>query len=579
MKSTKICDYDISTVKKVYDAILKWADYEGTCAEFLDWFDAAKKTIDKKLMKSAEKPGAREYNLPVYEDLEYQNLIDVLYDNEDSFLIGGNNSKDICKDYFWVDDNNLERGKLYLADIDKPILEKRFTEDDIWSFIAYYKMNEYKGINDETRALIRKFIEERCRKNDVDALQEKGYSCYGGNELYDCDWKMARDCMLKILKLTGHGWAANTLGYIYYYGRCNEGKPQYKEALKYFTLASATGNVEAMYKLGDMYFNGYGTEKSREAAYNLYGQIYDDQKKAFCYGDTYCKFADAALRMGNLRIRDYKEQVEAGDEDDVNPFLIMDAYEYYLQADYAIKLRVKNHDYYGDNVVYNAIQKSIAEAKQLLDENNLKYDKASLTCEDAYGFRYLTAGGRRVKVDVSEMANDKFKFKGTRLVRADEYVAPKSLITVTECGYCTLAYDVTYTFNKVKSLKIKGKDKTSFIFNDYDYEIIGIDEYKMTFTYDGAVTATIVYKDCTFKKPAVKKATGKKVRFASIRFSQEGRLYDYICSNKKITVGSKVIVEGYEGPVEVVVEKIFELEDTETSLPIDRYKKITKLAK
>ncbi len=77
---------------------------------------------------------------------------------------------------------------------------------------------------------------------------------------------------------------ANTLGYIYYYGRCNGGVPEYDKAFYYFGIAAANGLYEGMYKLADMFRHGYGCRESRHTARNLYGMVYEDSLKHFLQG-------------------------------------------------------------------------------------------------------------------------------------------------------------------------------------------------------------------------------------------------------------------------------------------------------
>ena len=49
--------------------------------------------------------------------------------------------------------------------------------------------------------------------------------------------------------------AYDCLGYIWYYGRT--GKRDYEKAFKYFSLSAEAGNLQAAYKVADMYKNGY----------------------------------------------------------------------------------------------------------------------------------------------------------------------------------------------------------------------------------------------------------------------------------------------------------------------------------
>lgn len=60
------------------------------------------------------------------------------------------------------------------------------------------------------------------------------------------------------------------LGYIWYYGRT--GTKDYEKAFNYYTLAKNAGSTIAVYKLADMYKNGYYVEKD----YDTYCKIIEE---------------------------------------------------------------------------------------------------------------------------------------------------------------------------------------------------------------------------------------------------------------------------------------------------------------
>ena len=140
----------------------------------------------------------------------------------------------------------------------------------------------------EERGRWRGIIEEMCEKNDARAIETKAYCCYGGDPLYSCDWKTSRDCLLQLMEHPDtddedRGRFANTLGYIYYYGRCNDGVPQYEEAAKYYSLGAACGYYESCYKMVDLYMNGHGVINIEMAALNLVSWVYGETRKRFLH--------------------------------------------------------------------------------------------------------------------------------------------------------------------------------------------------------------------------------------------------------------------------------------------------------
>ena len=209
----------------------------------------------------------------------------------------------------------------FLGNKGKPIEEWIFPDNEVEYYIGRFNDDEFvKHATDKQLELARKFINERCDKDHELALYTKGYACYGGNRLYHCDWYTSRDCMIRLFDKTDDPRYANTLGYIYYYGRCNEGVPEYEKAFHYFGIAAANGMYEGMYKLADMFYHGYGCKESKRTARSLYGMVYEDCLKKFMAGEN-TDFADAALRMGNVFAKGIDEEID-----------YTSAYYYYLQA-------------------------------------------------------------------------------------------------------------------------------------------------------------------------------------------------------------------------------------------------------
>lgn len=174
--------------------------------------------------------------------------------------------------------------------------EKTSAEKEAW-LRPFEEDENLRMMDEEALAKARRYAEELCREDNVFALRLKGYACYGGNRLYECDWTAARDCMLRLRELTDDAEYANTLGYIYYYGRCNGGEPEYEKAFSQFSYAAANGLFEAIYKLGDLYSHGYGCRKSEETAQNLYHMVYNETKKKIPPG-VRCEFCGCGASAG-----------------------------------------------------------------------------------------------------------------------------------------------------------------------------------------------------------------------------------------------------------------------------------------
>ncbi|MBQ1478038.1 MAG: sel1 repeat family protein, partial [Erysipelotrichaceae bacterium] len=208
---------------------------------------------------------------------------------------------------------------------------------------VYRRELDHMQIDEERRELFKRYLDELIDHKDAYAMKVKGDLHYGGSSFYPCDWNICRDLLERSFELEQDPYTANSLGYIYYYGRCNNGVPEYDKAFKCFTFGYIHHLYESAYKLADMYKGGKGVPKSMETYASMIEDLYDYALKDFCEGEDK-SFADVALRMGSV-VEDFYEEPK-------------DAYAYYLQADYAIKKRSKM-GYYGDDKVAGHIGEAL----------------------------------------------------------------------------------------------------------------------------------------------------------------------------------------------------------------------------
>lgn len=238
-------------------------------------------------------------------------------------------------------------------------------------------------------------------------IEKEGYRLYhiaGKNtEL----WRECTDCFLYLME---HGVRAdkkakyaNTLGYIYYYGRVNDFKPEYDKAYKYFSIGAEGGFYESMYKLGDMYLNGYYVEKDPQKAVKLYTQVYEDVEPQFREERFSGVFADIALRLGNL----YRNGIGCTQNDKKALFI-------YTMADYAIKERMKYEDFFGNQKVADSISKELSELQEKLGVDTKK-KVISSDCPQALplalaggfcAYVYFTKKGNNIAIDIERELYD-----------------------------------------------------------------------------------------------------------------------------------------------------------------------------
>ena len=448
----------------------------------------------------------------------------------------------------------------YLAERGKPVEERTFSEDEKKNFIRHFNNDEFVNAAGEKQlALGRKFIDELCEKDSGLALYTKGYACYGGNRLYPCDWNTSRDCMLRLYEKKDDPQYANTLGYIYYYGRCNDGVPEYDKAFNYFGIAAANGLYEGMYKLADMFRHGYGCKQSLRTARNLYGMVYEDSIKHFLKGE-HASFADAALRMGNVFAKGINEEVD-----------MIEAYCYYLQADYAAKLRAAESDFFGNTTVVINIQKALDEIKAKLPEGffqkYIEYATPNL-------FADLADNNNRCELTIDVDSEGRRVMTARRLPTQSLPDYEDILITIPELSFCARTDRASYVIDD-SAIVWLAVDDTAVTF---DYCRWNHFEGRYDFYFNDGLVAWCKSENYRFYGLPEEAPNGPEYRIVSVRFEASGRTYDYICDFEDVEIGDTVIVEGYSGETEVTVTGVATKRESELGLPIERYKKILRKA-
>ena len=197
---------------------------------------------------------------------------------------------------------------------------------------------EYRFHPDVKRFVI-DILKEEVEKGNCEAMCDLGMMYYHGYRGIRQSFKKAIEYNTMAAD-KGSKQALENLGYCYYYGR--GGQPDYEKAYVYFIKGSQDGNLVSLYKLGDMYLNGYYVEKNPEEAYKIYekcigtmdndnkgrvaGPVYLRLAKMKLYGQAGYKDPDIALLMyqkaegflssminnskGFLFVKSYREAVE-----------------------------------------------------------------------------------------------------------------------------------------------------------------------------------------------------------------------------------------------------------------------------
>lgn len=118
------------------------------------------------------------------------------------------------------------------------------------------------------------------------------------------------------------------LGYIWYYGRT--GAKDYKKAFFYFCAGRDAGDLQAAYKVADMYKNGFFVEKDYEKYCSIIEDLYPKIKRARFLGDP---LPEIFTRLARIRM-DQKRFGEAQS-------LLIRAKDFLAQ-------RIREHSFFGD---------------------------------------------------------------------------------------------------------------------------------------------------------------------------------------------------------------------------------------
>ncbi len=414
-----------------------------------------------------------------------------------------------------------------------------------------------KKLNEAEKAELRRLMADLAEEGEPYALQQLGYSCYGGDALFDCDWPRSRDCFLRLMDMDNvddHAKCsyANTLGYIFYYGRCNGGVPEYDRAFTYFSIGAAGGYFESMYKLSDMYMHGYYVAKNTSAAETLVRMVYDENLGRIQHGDFACNFADAALRMGNL--------CRAG-------VLQEDPLYYCTLADFALRRRLK-YDHYGDSGVMAGMQNVLEELRRdrpLRNKTTIRFADVPPVIDELFEGHCC-----RVTLDVQE---DGMQLTVQRLANPGEHEIGKVFEVYTDLGFCDLTDCVQLTLCGGNLPQLPGRQ--SFIANRITSERTKSGLHCCFRFFDELKLALTVRK---FKRrlPAEAKRKMQVYNFAAVTFAPGGKSYDYICDIDDVAVGDHVIVLAHGEEKEVEVVRLFRMPMGDMALPPERYKKIVR---
>lgn len=442
----------------------------------------------------------------------------------------------------------------------KPMREYMWSSANKLNALKFTDDDNLRSLSAEEIDILRGLLLELSMKDNPTAIRRLGYCYYGGNKIFPCNWQKSRDCFIKLMRMdnvsdTDKCQYANSLGYIYYYGRCTGGKPEYEKAYRCFTLGAAGGLYESMYKLADMYQNGYCVPVNKHAALTLVSMVYNQNYDLIRQGEYECQFADSALRMGNLSRDDGK---------------LGTAYYYYTLADFAIRKRLK-YDRYGDEKVFAAVQKELAHIRQKYPLENETL--LTLTAVPLVLINLLDNSACRFTVN---MTQDGLKITAARLPKYGQRKPVPVFECMPEYGFCRLTDNMSFIAHIAGEPPLEMGASKSFIADCIDMRS-GKGGVEYILLHYGEKAFTFTTRECIYNLP-IGSRDKTQYTFASVVFVQGGREYDYICDLADVQPGDSVIVEANGERQTVTVTRVYRMAMSDMPLEVASYKKILEKA-
>ncbi|MGX8705286.1 MAG: tetratricopeptide repeat protein [bacterium] len=140
---------------------------------------------------------------------------------------------------------------------------------------------------------IMELYESEIEKGNADAMNDLGSCYYCGDRGFEQDFRKAVH-YYSMAAENGSWQARENLGYCYYYGRDMD--VDYEKAFHYFAPGAFNGHLISLYKIGDMYLNGYYVKQSERDAFLIYQRclnLMDKDSSKFVGGPVH-------LRLGNM---------------------------------------------------------------------------------------------------------------------------------------------------------------------------------------------------------------------------------------------------------------------------------------
>ncbi|MGM9570551.1 MAG: hypothetical protein ACI3XC_10785 [Phascolarctobacterium sp.] len=326
--------------------------------------------------------------------------------------------------------------------------------------------------NELSCGLIEKYracVDLLCEAKVDVGYKAKAYGSYMGNAAYPVDYKIAEENFLLLLKKFQDPYAANALGFIYYYGRTSGGKADYNKAFKYFTFAALADVAEARYKLCDLMVLGKGFPcKAPDMAYSILLDMYNDfLLSEFCCGNFACECADVAIRLGRIDLVRAKKRR--------NLKVMTRAYNYLLIAHYALVKRMEYDKQTGDDSVMERLLPELDEAKELYHKQLQGHlDNDAVPAEITLLDRFISSGDIKLAISKADSNSYNISF----IHEEDGEYAYNQLVVVPEMDFCSFVSKIVINVTKEPKIyaSIENIRLDSLIFSDKKLDFYQSDE-------------------------------------------------------------------------------------------------------
>lgn len=196
-------------------------------------------------------------------------------------------------------------------------------------------------------AYITALYEMEIAQGNDHAMNNLGARYYCGDRGFEQSFAKAVE-LYDMAAARGNRHAQENLGYCYYYGR--NMPVDYEKAFHYYALGAFDGWLISLYKIGDMYLNGYYVQKNEREAFYIYHRCLREmtnQNQRYIEGPV-------RLRLGKMFLKGIATEPDPEQ-----------ALMHFQLAELALFRMVKDGDYMYKNSLRAAIEGQ-AEARKLL---------------------------------------------------------------------------------------------------------------------------------------------------------------------------------------------------------------------